>query len=82
VWPCTRQLSITQPSGPAHLDAKENIMTNNPQVPLSPEDPEDSDVPVMQDDDGEEKLDPDLNEDLIDSSEADRLAAESETRER
>lgn len=57
-------------------------MTNNPQVPLSPEDPEDSDVPVMQDDDGEEKLDPDLNEDLIDSSEADRLAAESETRER
>lgn len=58
-------------------------MTNNPQLPLSPEDPEQDgpDVPLMKDADGKAKLDPDANEDLIDSSEADRIAADGDARE-
>ncbi|GAA4483806.1 hypothetical protein [Microbacterium panaciterrae] len=57
-------------------------MTNNPQMPLIPHDAEqDPDVPLMQDAGGDEKLDPDANEDLVDSAEADKLAAETETRE-
>lgn len=58
-------------------------MTNNPQMPLSPEDPdlEGPDVPLMQDDDGDEKLDPDVDDDQVDSSEADRLAAEDQSPE-
>ncbi|MGN8026230.1 hypothetical protein [Microbacterium sp. 22242] len=56
-------------------------MTNNPPMPLVPEDPEDelSDPPLVEDADGEEKLDPDQNEDRVDSADADRLAAETGT---
>ncbi|MBN9157129.1 MULTISPECIES: hypothetical protein [unclassified Microbacterium] len=60
-------------------------MTNNPAMPLIPEDPEDpenADSPLVEDPDGDEKLDPDLNEDLIESAEADRIAAERDTQER
>lgn len=55
-------------------------MTNNPQMPLIPEDPEDelSDPPLVEDSDGHEKLDPDRNDEQIDSAEADRIAAETD----
>lgn len=54
-------------------------MTNNPQMPLVPEDPEDelSDPPLVEDPDGHEKLDPDRDDDGLDSAEADRIAAET-----
>ncbi|GAB6856108.1 hypothetical protein [Microbacterium xylanilyticum] len=55
-------------------------MTNNPQMPLVPEDPEQelSDPPLMEDADGDEELDPDRNDDHIDSAEADRIASETD----
>lgn len=58
-------------------------MTNNPQMPLRPEDPDEvnPDMPLMKDADGDEKLDPDAADELIDSAEADRIAAETESRE-
>ncbi len=51
-------------------------MSNNPTVPLVPEDPDDdlsSEAPV-QEVNGQEVLDPDADDDLIDSADADRLA--------
>jgi hypothetical protein len=55
-------------------------MTNNPQMPLSPEDPDQElfEPPLVEDADGDEKLDPDRNDDQIDSAEADRVAAETD----
>ncbi|WP_292720349.1 hypothetical protein [Microbacterium sp. 13-71-7] len=56
-------------------------MTNIP--PLVPADPneENPEEPLMEDAEGHEKLDPDADQDRIDSAEADRLAAESDSRE-
>ena len=54
-------------------------MTNNPMVPLVPEDPDDESVPdaaLREEADGRETLDPDAADELVDSAEADRIAAE------
>ncbi|MDA4895900.1 hypothetical protein PFZ55_54545 [Streptomyces sp. MS2A] len=53
-------------------------MTNNPMLPLVPEDPDDEGIPeaVLREEDGRETLDPDAADELVDSAEADRIAAE------
>ena len=58
-------------------------MTNTPPMPPIPEDPdqENHERPLVEEPDGDEKLDPDANDDLIDSAEADRIAAEGDARE-
>lgn len=56
-------------------------MTNNPMVPLVPEDPDDNEtVPdaALREEDGRETLDPDAADELVDSAEADRIAAEGD----
>lgn len=53
-------------------------MTNtSPILPLPEDDEGAGDTPTV-DDDGEQKLDPDAADDLIDSADADRLAVEGE----
>ena len=54
-------------------------MTSNPTPPIVP-DPLDSDLDegVVEREDGERVVDPDVNDDLVDSADADRLAAGDE----
>ena len=59
-------------------------MTNNnfaPIPPLVPRDDDDLEQPTIERD-GEVVLDPDVDDDLIDSADADRLAADPEADER
>ncbi|WP_197061060.1 hypothetical protein [Microbacterium mangrovi] len=57
-------------------------MTNaNPNFPLVPSDDDESEH-ATKEVDGEKVLDPDADPDLIDSAEADRLAAEEDDRDK
>ncbi|MFT4212896.1 MAG: hypothetical protein QM626_13615 [Microbacterium sp.] len=49
-----------------------------PPIPLGDDDTEN---PAIREEDGEEVLDEDVNDDLVDSAEADRIAAERENPE-
>jgi len=64
------------------LNSRKDVVMSNPNIPPmrvprdgSPDDPVTTEV------DGETRLDPDVNDDLIDSASADRLAADDDLQE-